>query len=85
VNEVHVQELGLQTGTDESGETISYYAIGFSLDHEGRQFGMVKSLDPDTVPGDMEYLVAIENGKRSLLAKALQDGGDQPAEQATGQ
>lgn len=83
MNEVQVEELGLQTFTDPSGETIGYYAIVFRLFHRGQEYGMVKSLDPDTVPGDPEYLVAIETGKQAVLAKALQDDGDNPAEQAT--
>lgn len=70
MNEVHVEELGIQEYTDPTGETIQYYAIVFTLAHEGREYGMVKSLDPDTVPGDPEYVMAIEAGKLALLAKA---------------
>ena len=74
MNEVEVQELGLQTFTDETGETIGYYAIAFSLEYEGQQHGLVKSLDPDTEPGDPLYVMAIETGKRALLKKVLEGG-----------
>lgn len=85
MNEVQVEELGLQTFTDETGETISYYAIAFSVIHEGSEYGMVLSLGPDTEPGDPHYVMCIENGKQAVLAKALQNGGDKPTEETTGQ
>lgn len=83
MNEVQVQELGLRTHTDETGEEIRYYAIAFSVVHKGLEYGMVLSLDPDTEPGDPHYVMSLENGKRAVLAKALQDSGDEPTEQAT--
>lgn len=83
VDDVEVQELGLQTHTDETGETIGYYAIAFSLVYGDQQYNLVKSLDPDTEPEDLEYTMAIETGKQSVLAKALQDDSNDPAEQAT--
>lgn len=83
--QVEVEEHGPQTYTDETGEELSYYAVTFTVVHEGVKYGMVLSLAPGTEPGDPAYVMAIENGKRAVLAKALQDGGDQPAEQATGQ
>lgn len=73
MNEVQVKELGLQEYTDTTGETIQYYAIVFTLLHEGNEYSLVKSLDPDTVPGDPEYLMAIESGKHRLLAKVQEE------------
>jgi hypothetical protein len=71
VNEVQVQELGLQVYTDDTGETIGYYAIAFSLEHEGQQYGLVKSLEPEVEPGDPHYVLAVESGKRALLEKVF--------------
>lgn len=75
MNEVQVQELGPQEYTDPSGETIIYYAIAFSLECEGQIHGLVKSLDPDTEPGDPLYVMAIETGKRALLKKVFDAAG----------
>lgn len=70
IDDVEVQELGLQEATDETGESVSYYAVSFSLVHEGTKYGMVLSLHPDTEPGDPHYVMALEKGKQAVLAKA---------------
>lgn len=82
MNEVQVLELGLQEYTDPSGETTNYYAVAFTLQHEGQEYTLVKSLDPDTTPEDPEYQLAIETGKQRLLAKVLQDVSDEPAQES---
>lgn len=72
MNEVLVQELGLQTYTDDTGETIGYYAIAFSLYDNGQTHGLVRSLEPDVEPGDPHYVLAIEEGRQALLKKVLE-------------
>lgn len=85
VDDVEVRELGLQTYTDETGETVGYYAIVFSLVYGDQQYSLVKSLGPDTQPEDPEYVLAMSSGRERVLAKALQHVGDDPAQEATGQ
>jgi hypothetical protein len=80
VNEVVVQDLGPRTWTDESGEENVYYSVSFTLEHEGTTYGQALSLSPGVEPGDPEYVLAVENSRRTFLAKALQEIGDDPAE-----
>lgn len=86
MNTFQVEHLGPQEFTDETGETITFYAVRVTLTMEDSSlYGMTLSMTPDTEPGDMEYSLSIERAKESLLAHALQQVGDDPAEQATGQ
>jgi hypothetical protein len=88
VSDIHVEELGLQEYTDESGETIGFHAVRLTYVGDNPEFqgmGMTLSMTPDTEPGDMEYELRIERAAQSLLAYTLQQVGNDPAEQATGQ